>query len=29
LPAGSEAVLYGPEGNNNPPENHTRTLGYV
>jgi len=29
LPVGSESVLYGPEGNNNPPEKHTRTLGYV
>jgi len=28
LPVGSESVLYGPEGNNNPPEKHTRTLGY-
>jgi flagellar biosynthesis/type III secretory pathway chaperone len=29
LPIGTETVLYGPEGNSNPPENHSRTLGYI
>ena len=28
-PAGAEVVLYGPEGNNNPAEKQSRTLGYI